>query len=243
MKLEPVMVGETAGRLGDDAPTAVDPSAAVTRANEERRLRRLDMAAGSVALGAAGAFLVNMLLLQAPPAGAPLPEARPAGAIQALDRGKTSRTTVPLPPPSPGGSPAASAGGATDGALGYLSIRTTVTGTAVPLVPGTAAAGRATAQAHADPVPRRPPASVGAGPEVTGTVRPPNDVPASPRLLAVQKALAKLGYGPLKVDGRPGGETRTAIQRFQRDRNMTADGEISDKLVRELASVSGVTVN
>ncbi|MFV8096476.1 peptidoglycan-binding domain-containing protein, partial [Enterobacter cloacae complex sp.6730737] len=79
--------------------------------------------------------------------------------------------------------------------------------------------------------------------DVTGAVRPPSDVPASPRLLAVQKALAKLGYGPLKVDGRPGGETRSAIQRFQRDRNMAADGEVSDKLVRELASVSGVTVN
>lgn len=239
MKLEPVM----AGGLGEDAPAAVDPLAAVIRADAERRLRRLDLAAGAVALTAAGAFLVNLLLLQAPPAGAPLPEARPAGAIQALDRSRTSRTTVPLPPHSPGGSPVASAGGATDGALGYLSIRTTVTGTPVPLVPGTAAAGRSTSQAYADPVPRRPPASVGAGADVTGAVRPPSDVPASPRLLAVQKALAKLGYGPLKVDGRPGGETRSAIQRFQRDRNMAADGEVSDKLVRELASVSGVTVN
>ncbi|MDI4663901.1 peptidoglycan-binding protein [Xanthobacter autotrophicus] len=238
MKLEPVL----AGRHGEDAPAEAADLVAEVRAGEERRLRRLDVMAGAVAVVASGVFLVNLLLLQAPPPGAPLPEARPAGAVQALDRAKTGRTTVPLPPHGPG-TPAASAGGATNGALGYLSIRTTVTGTPVPLVPATAGSGRSTTEAHADPVPRRPPASVGAGGDVTGAVRPPTDVPASPRILAVQKALAKLGYGPLKVDGRPGGETRTAIQRFQRDRNMAADGEISDRLVRELASVSGVTVN
>ena len=239
MKLEPVMDGAPVASA--DLPVADGPTP------EQRRLRRLDILAALVALVASGGFLANVLLLQAPPPGAPLPEARPAGAIQAFDRSKGNRTTVPLPPAHSAASPApaASAGGVTNGALGYLSIRTTVSGTAAPLVPVTATPTRPTqtASAQTEPPPRRPPANLGAGADVTGAVRPPAEVQPSPRILAVQKALAKLGYGPLKVNGRPGGETRTAIQRFQRDRNLSADGEITDRLVRELASVSGTAIN
>lgn len=94
----------------------------------------------------------------------------------------------------------APAGGATNGSLGYLSIRTSVTGTAAPLVPAT---GTRTAAARSEPPPARPPAGLAAG-DITGAVRPPADVGVSPRILSVQKALAKLGYGPLKIDGRPG---------------------------------------
>lgn len=240
MKLEPVMDGAPAPSAEFPIPDGPTP--------EQRRLRRLDILAALVALVASGGFLANLLLMQAPPAGAPLPEARPAGAIQAFDRSKGNRTTVPLPPAHSAGAPtapAASAGGVTNGALGYLSIRTTVTGTAAPLVPVTATPNRPTqtASAQTEPPPRRPPANLGASADVTGAVRPPAEVQPSPRILAVQKALAKLGYGPLKVNGRPGGETRTAIQRFQRDRNLSADGEITDRLVRELASVSGTAIN
>lgn len=219
--------------------------ALMDRAHGERRMRRLDFAAGAVAVLASGAFLVNALVLQAPPAGAPLPEARPAG-IHANDRAKGGRTTVPLPAPNPAPG-AASTGGATTGALGYLAIRTTTAQTAAPLVPAatngvTPVAVRSVAETHGD-VMRRPPASVGPAADVTGAVRPPVEVPASPRILSVQKALARLGYGPLKADGRPGGETKSAVQRFQRDRNLTADGEITDRLVRELSSVSGMALN
>ncbi|MEP9352132.1 peptidoglycan-binding protein [Xanthobacter sp. KR7-65] len=231
MKLEPVMEGAPAQQF-------VDP-AADDRAREARRLRRLDFAAAFVAIAGSGAFLANILLLQAPPPGAPLPAARPAGIGQSA--AKTNRTTVPLAPSTP--TQPAPAGGATTGSLGYLSIRTTVTGTAAPLVPATAAAGRTVADAHSEPPPRRPPASLSAASDVTGAVRPPADIGASPRILSVQKALAKLGYGPLKVDGLPGGATRSAVQRFQRDRNLPADGEISDRVVRELAAVSGMAVN
>ncbi|MFS8037648.1 peptidoglycan-binding protein [Xanthobacter sp. AM11] len=216
------------------------------RAQEERRLRRLDFAAGALALVASGAFLVNALVLQATPAGVPLPEARPAGAGSSADRGKGSRTTVPLPAPNPTHG-AAPAGGATNGALGYLAIRTTTAQTAAPLVPATPGTGtpvvvHTVPDIRADGT-RRPPAAIGPAPEVTGAVRPPAEVPGSARILAVQKALSRLGYGPLKVDGRPGGETRSAVQRFQRDRNLPADGEITDRVVRELSSVSGMALN
>lgn len=238
MKLEPVMDGAPAASGELPIPDGPTP--------EQRRLRRLDILAALVALVASGGFLANLLLLQAPPPGAPLPEARPAGAIQAFDRSRGNRTTVPLPPAHSTAAPAApgaSAGGVTNGALGYLSIRTTVTGTPAPLVPVSATPNRPAASATSEPPPRRPPANLGANADVTGAVRPPAEVTPSPRILAVQKALAKLGYGPLKVNGRPGGETRTAIQRFQRDRNLSPDGEITDRLVRELASVSGTAIN
>ncbi|QTL04536.1 peptidoglycan-binding protein [Aquabacter sp. L1I39] len=78
--------------------------------------------------------------------------------------------------------------------------------------------------------------------DATGSVRPPADVPGSNRILAVQKTLAKLGYGPIKMDGKPGTETRLAIQRFERDRNLPASGEITDRLVRELSTVSGMPI-
>ncbi|WP_246164090.1 peptidoglycan-binding domain-containing protein [Blastochloris sulfoviridis] len=71
--------------------------------------------------------------------------------------------------------------------------------------------------------------------------RPPLPV-VDTRTVAVQRALARLGYGPVRPDGRPGGETRAAVQRFERDRNLPVTGEISDRLVRELASVSGMPI-
>lgn len=98
------------------------------------------------------------------------------------------------------------------------------------------------AQMRRSPAGLVPPANVGAAADITGAVRPPGEVPASPRVLAVQKTLSKLGYGPLKVTGRPSAETRQAVQRFERDRNLPADGEISDRLVRELAAVSGTAI-
>jgi peptidoglycan hydrolase-like protein with peptidoglycan-binding domain len=62
------------------------------------------------------------------------------------------------------------------------------------------------------------------------------------RLQAVQRALASLGYGPIRPDGRPGSATRAAVQRFERDRNLPVTGEISSRLVRELAAVSGMPI-
>ncbi|TCT03546.1 peptidoglycan-binding protein [Aquabacter spiritensis] len=88
-----------------------------------------------------------------------------------------------------------------------------------------------------------PPAAIPGDASVTGSVRPPGDVQASARILSVQKALARLGYGPLRLDGQPGTETRLAIQRFERDRNLPPNGEITDRLVRELAAVSGAPLD
>ena len=84
----------------------------------------------------------------------------------------------------------------------------------------------------------RPPLPVAAAPQAPAAAAPQVDT----RLLSVQRALARLGYGPLRPDGRPGGETRAAVQRFERDRNLPVTGEISGRVVRELAAVSGMPI-
>ncbi|MFG1464276.1 peptidoglycan-binding domain-containing protein [Xanthobacter sp. DSM 24535] len=107
------------------------------------------------------------------------------------------------------------------------------------LVPG----GAGTAKVGARPPARLPGVTLSSADTVTGSVRPPAGLAPASRILAVQKTLAKLGYGPLKPDGRPGVETRLAIQRFERDRNLPADGEISDRMVKELIAVSGTVID
>lgn len=60
------------------------------------------------------------------------------------------------------------------------------------------------------------------------------------RVTAVQVALARSAYGPLRDDGVVGPETRMAIMRFQRDRNLPVTGEISDDLVAELRTMGAL---
>lgn len=71
---------------------------------------------------------------------------------------------------------------------------------------------------------------------------PPGEVPVSPRVMAVQKALSQLGYGPVKVDGKLGAATEEAVQRFERDRRLPVTGQISDRVVREINAVAGLSI-
>jgi peptidoglycan hydrolase-like protein with peptidoglycan-binding domain len=57
-----------------------------------------------------------------------------------------------------------------------------------------------------------------------------------------QKALSKLGYGPLTADGVMGQTTRQAVERFERDRRLPVTGEISGRTARELAAQAGIPV-
>jgi hypothetical protein len=63
---------------------------------------------------------------------------------------------------------------------------------------------------------------------------------ASPRrVAAVQRALTEYGYGQLKPTGTVGSDTQAAIQKFERERKIPVTGQVSDRLVRELAAVTG----
>jgi peptidoglycan hydrolase-like protein with peptidoglycan-binding domain len=61
----------------------------------------------------------------------------------------------------------------------------------------------------------------------------------SKRVTAVQRALTDFGYGQIKASGQFDPATKAAIEKFERDRKLPIDGQISDRLVRELAAVTG----
>ena len=61
----------------------------------------------------------------------------------------------------------------------------------------------------------------------------------SKRVLAVQRALADFGYGQLKPTGVYDPATRIAIEKFERDRHLPVTGQISERVVRELAAMTG----
>jgi hypothetical protein len=68
---------------------------------------------------------------------------------------------------------------------------------------------------------------------------PPVQVTGSRRVAAVQRVLTEYGYGQLKATGTIGADTQAAIQKFERERKMPVTGQMSDRLVRELAVVTG----
>jgi Putative peptidoglycan binding domain len=87
-------------------------------------------------------------------------------------------------------------------------------------------------------------------PATANIPRPPITVPVSAhadsvavsgshRIAAVQRALTEYGYGQLKPTGVFGADTQAAIQKFERARKLPVTGQISDRLVRELASMIG----
>ena len=61
----------------------------------------------------------------------------------------------------------------------------------------------------------------------------------SPRIAAVQRALAEYGYGQVKASGILDDATSTAIVNFERDHNLPNSGRVSDRLVKELTAMVG----
>ena len=61
----------------------------------------------------------------------------------------------------------------------------------------------------------------------------------SSRVLAVQRALTDFGYGQIKPTGVPRAETIEAIEKFERSRRLPVTGQVTDRLIRELAAVTG----
>jgi hypothetical protein len=59
-------------------------------------------------------------------------------------------------------------------------------------------------------------------------------------VLSAQRALNRLGFGPVKADGVFGEETRAALERFERDRRITVTRDLSPRTLRELTAASGM---
>lgn len=198
--------------------------------------RRSDLFMLILAAAASGGFLVNALMFQGgrhvpKPASAPgelrqipTPAAAPAPSAPAPTAASSAPAT-PLPAASADTAPAAAE---------PLSLAP-----AAPLPPTKPAV-----------IPRKPapvaaapaaPAAASATATPSGMV-PPADIGVSARVMEVQKALARLGYGPISIDGRTGEATREAIERFERDRQLPVTGQVSDQLVRELNAIAGLSI-
>jgi hypothetical protein len=180
-----------------------------------------DMIAGMLAFAAVSAIITNALFLQAGRHPSPM-----FGSVVALPA-TGSVSANPLPRPRP-----------------------------------VDAMTRAAEPSPADPKPAEPKAADSlanlvkstSAPAVTpaNTARPPASIPvtshnettANPaagprRVAAVQRALTEYGYGQLKPTGTVGSDTQAAIQKFERERKLPVTGQVSDRLVRELAAVTG----
>ena len=81
----------------------------------------------------------------------------------------------------------------------------------------------------------RPPAAIPAAkPDPIGDLIAP-----SKQVVAVQRALSEFGYGQIKPTGIVDPETQSAIQKFERERKLPVTGQLSHRVVRELAALTG----
>jgi hypothetical protein len=96
---------------------------------------------------------------------------------------------------------------------------------------------KATTAPQATPSPvARPPAPI---PAASRNETIANQSPAARRVAAVQRTLTEYGYGQLKPTGTAGSDTQAAIQKFERERKLPVTGQVSDRLVKELAVMIG----
>ncbi len=197
-----------------------------------------DTLAGLVAVAAVGAVVANALFLQtgrhpAPMFGTvinlpapssvplpnPLPRPRPVGADTSPLEPRATEFRVEPKPAEP-----RAAERAPDKAPEKPEATASTARTADPM----AALVKATTSTPPSAAIARPPAPV-----------PVAQSPAARRIAGVQRALSEYGYGNLKITGTMSGETQAAIQKFEREHRMQVTGQVSDRLLRELAAAIG----
>ena len=176
-----------------------------------------DMIACALALAAVVAIIANALLMQAGRHPAPI-----FGTVTTLPA-VASASAGPLPRPRP-----------VEADAPLPEARPADLRTADPLtnlVKTTSAVPATTAN-----IPR-PPMTVPVSTRVDSV-----PVSGSHRVAAVQRALTEYGYGQLKPTGVVGSDTQAAIQKFEKVRKLPVTGQVSDRLVRELASTIGHSI-
>jgi hypothetical protein len=78
--------------------------------------------------------------------------------------------------------------------------------------------------------------------DLIGTSAAPSStasVGSSARIAAVQRVLSEFGYGQLRPSGVVDKPTTAAIQKFEADRKLPVTGRLSDRLLHELAAMTG----
>jgi hypothetical protein len=161
-------------------------------------------------------ILLNALLFQDGRHSAPFFAASPVPAAAA----------IPVPPPRP---VLAASAPATAPAAGLSDQGVKAQRTAIP-IPAAAPAVALPSQAVTPVPPPRDPISdlLRAGPAAE---------PSKP-VLAAQRQLNKLNYGPVRPDGLFGLGTRQAIEKFEKDRKLPVTGELNVRTTRELAAAA-----
>jgi putative peptidoglycan binding protein len=170
-----------------------------------------DMVAGAIALAAVCAIIANALFMQAGRHPAPM-----FGSVTILPA-VASVPASPLPKPRPVEADASLAEIKPADPLANL-VKTT-----------------SAVQATSSNIPR-PPMAVPVSSRVDSV---PASGVGSHKVAAVQRALTEYGYGQLKPTGVVGSDTQTAIQKFEKARKLPVTGQMSDRLVRELAAMIG----
>jgi hypothetical protein len=208
--------------LDDDMPRRRRGASAVAiEASEQRSLAMRillhspkDLIAGALAFAAVSAIIANAMFMQAGHHPSPMFGAAVAFPVAASN---------PLPRPRP---PEATLKAADIKLAEVKPVEVKPAEQAATVVkPPTASANVA-----------RPPAPI----PVSSRSDPVGDlIIASRRVAAIQRALTDYGYGQLKPTGTIGSDTQAAIQKFERDRKMPITGQLSDRLVRELSTVTG----
>jgi putative peptidoglycan binding protein len=78
--------------------------------------------------------------------------------------------------------------------------------------------------------------------DLIGTSTAPSStasVGSSARIIAVQRVLSEFGYGQLRSSGTLDEPTSAAIQKFEAERKLPVTGRLSDRLLSELATMTG----
>jgi hypothetical protein len=188
-----------------------------------------DMVAGALAFAAVGAIIANALFLQAGRHPSPM-----FGTVVAMPMA-TVAAASPLPRPRP-----------VEADVAVSEPRLAESRLAESRLEPKAAEPRL-----ADPMTNLVKATTGAPAAApTAIARPPAPIPVSSRaetltgpgsrrVAAVQRALTEYGYGQLKPTGTIGSDTQAAIQKFERERKVPVTGQMSERLVRDLASMIG----
>jgi hypothetical protein len=180
-----------------------------------------DMIAGMLAFAAVSAIITNALFLQAGRHPSPM-----FGSVVALPAtGSVSANPLPRPRPVDAMTRAAEPSPADPKPAepkAADSLANLVKSTSAPAVTPANTA--------------RPPASI---PVTSHNETTANPAAGTRRVAAVQRALTEYGYGQLRPTGTVGSDTQAAIQKFERERKLPVTGQVSDRLVRELAVVTG----
>ncbi|NPU67059.1 peptidoglycan-binding protein [Bradyrhizobium sp. 83012] len=225
-------------RVADDDPApprrrkrATAAAAVVEAADERGWLMRAmlyspkDLLAGLLACAAGSAIIVNAVFLQSGPHPAPM-----FGSIVTIPPVLASSNPLPRPRPLDAGiSPFDPK---------VIETRPPETRATEPRVTEPRAADARPDQKYADPLADLV-RSVSGGQSNTPRPQPTQQGGNARRVAAVQRVLTEYGYGQLKPTGMIGSDTQTAIQKFERERKLPVTGQVSDRLVRELAIVIG----